>query len=67
MFGPLGLSFAPYVRSSRYIYNWIKPIATWYANLAGYRKMGFKYDDLREHPLSHGLGARSHDILSSSD
>ena len=47
MFGPLGISIAPYVRSSRSLYKWVKPIASWYANLAGYRQMGLRYDDLR--------------------
>ncbi|KII88744.1 hypothetical protein PLICRDRAFT_41969 [Plicaturopsis crispa FD-325 SS-3] len=46
MFGPLGPSLAPYVRQSRTLSKWIKPLATWYADLAGYRKMGLKYDDL---------------------
>jgi hypothetical protein len=50
-YGPLGYSLAPYVRSSRTLSKWIKPLATWYADLAGYRKLGFRYDDLRE--LSH--------------
>lgn len=44
--GPLGYSFAPAVRRSRTLYKWIKPLADWYANVAGYRKMGLKYDDL---------------------
>ena len=47
MFGPLGLSFAPFVRSSRTLSKWIKPFAMKYADLMGYRKMGLKYDDLR--------------------
>jgi hypothetical protein len=47
MFGPLGLSFAPYVRSSRTLSKWLKPIANWYANLSGYRRVGLLYDDLR--------------------
>jgi len=46
MFGPLGLSWAPYVQSSKSLMGWVKPLATWYANAAGYRKYGFKYDDL---------------------
>ncbi|KAF8803536.1 14 kDa subunit of cytochrome bd ubiquinol oxidase [Phlegmacium glaucopus] len=46
MFGPLGLSLAPYVNSSRTLSRWIAPIANWYANASGYRKYGFKYDDL---------------------
>ncbi|KJA27449.1 hypothetical protein HYPSUDRAFT_131295 [Hypholoma sublateritium FD-334 SS-4] len=46
MFGPVGLSLAPYVRSSRTLSKWIAPVATWYANASGYRKYGFKYDDL---------------------
>jgi ubiquinol-cytochrome c reductase subunit 7 len=44
--GPLGPSLAPYVRSSRTLSKWLKPVATWYANLAGYRKVGLVYDDL---------------------
>jgi ubiquinol-cytochrome c reductase subunit 7 len=46
LFGPLGPSLAPHVKSSRVLYRWVKPIADWYANAAGYRKLGFKYDDL---------------------
>jgi len=26
--------------------RWVTPIANWYANASGYRKYGFKYDDL---------------------
>ncbi len=46
MFSPVGLSLAPYFRSSRTLSKWITPFATWYANASGYRKYGFKYDDL---------------------
>jgi len=46
MFGPLGLSLAPYIRSSRTLSKWIQPFANWYGNISGYRKYGFKYDDL---------------------
>jgi len=45
-FGPLGPSLAGYVRSSRTLSRWLKPVSLWYANLAGYRRMGLKYDDL---------------------
>ncbi|KAI0287899.1 cytochrome b-c1 complex subunit 7 [Russula brevipes] len=44
--GPLGLTLAPYVRTSRTFSKWLKPIAHWYANLSGYRRMGLLYDDL---------------------
>jgi len=50
MFGPLGFSLAPYIRSSRTLSRWIKPVANWYVNLAGYRRLGFVYDDLRACP-----------------
>jgi hypothetical protein len=46
MFGPLGATLAPCVQSSRTLSKWITPIAHWYANAAGWRKYGFKYDDL---------------------
>ncbi|KAI0060868.1 cytochrome bd ubiquinol oxidase subunit [Artomyces pyxidatus] len=46
LFGPLGPSLAPYVRSSRSLTKWLTPFANWYANLSGYRKMGLRYDDL---------------------
>lgn len=48
MFGPLGLSFAPQVQKSRTLHRYFKPFADWYAQIAGYRQMGLKYDDLRE-------------------
>jgi hypothetical protein len=55
MFGPLGPSFAPYVRSSRTLSKWLKPIANWYANLSGYRRVGLVYDDLRASRSSSSL------------
>lgn len=48
IFGPLGLSFAPQIQKSRTLYRWLKPVSDWYAQVAGYRQMGLKYDDLRE-------------------
>ncbi|KAI0831060.1 ubiquinol-cytochrome-c reductase complex subunit 6 [Trametes gibbosa] len=44
--GPLGFSLAPLIRRSRTLYGWLKPVSTWYANVAGYRQVGLKYDDL---------------------
>ena len=44
--GPLGISLAPYIKSSKTLTRWIQPMASWYANLSGYRRMGLKYDDL---------------------
>jgi hypothetical protein len=44
----LGYSLAGWIKSSRTLSKYIKPVANWYADLAGYRKMGLKYDDLRE-------------------
>ena len=52
LFGPLGPSLAPYVRSSRTLSKWLKPVANWYANLSGYRRVGLVYDDLRAYPIS---------------
>lgn len=48
IFGPLGLSFAPQIQKSRTLYRWLKPVSDWYAQVAGYRQMGLKYDDLSE-------------------
>jgi hypothetical protein len=55
LFGPLGPSLAPYVRSSRTLSKWLKPIANWYANLSGYRRVGLLYDDLRASRSSSSL------------
>ncbi|KAI0721537.1 cytochrome b-c1 complex subunit 7 [Cerioporus squamosus] len=44
--GPLGVSVASTIRRNRTLYAWVKPIADWYANAAGHRKVGLKYDDL---------------------
>ncbi|EKM55722.1 uncharacterized protein PHACADRAFT_144432 [Phanerochaete carnosa HHB-10118-sp] len=46
IFGPLGLSLAQTVKANRGLYKWVKPFADWYAGVAGYRKIGLKYDDL---------------------
>lgn len=42
----LGPSLASAVKSSRGLYKFLKPIADSYANLAGYRQHGLKYDDI---------------------
>ncbi|KAI0336290.1 ubiquinol-cytochrome-c reductase complex subunit 6 [Cubamyces sp. BRFM 1775] len=44
--GPLGPSLAPAIRGNRSLLQLLKPIANWYANVSGYRKVGLKYDDL---------------------
>ncbi|THH33987.1 hypothetical protein EUX98_g314 [Antrodiella citrinella] len=46
LFGPLGPSLAPWVRSFKGFRRLVKSHADWYANLAGYRKLGLRYDDL---------------------
>lgn len=46
MFGPLGLSLAPYIKQSRFWNRILTPFSKWYADAAGYRRMGLKYDDL---------------------
>ncbi|KAF8921549.1 ubiquinol-cytochrome-c reductase complex subunit 6 [Mucidula mucida] len=46
MFGPLSVSLAPLVNSSKTLSKWVVPIAKWYTEAQGYRKYGFKYDDL---------------------
>lgn len=45
-FGPLSVSLAPYVQSSKTLLKWVQPLANWYANASRYRQYGFKYDDL---------------------
>jgi len=42
----LGYTLAGWIKSSRSLSKYVKPIANWYADLAGYRQMGLKYDDL---------------------
>ncbi|EJF65629.1 ubiquinol-cytochrome-c reductase complex subunit 6 [Dichomitus squalens] len=63
IFGPLGPSLAPAIRRNRGIYAWVKPIADWYANAAGYRKVGLKYDDLlveERDDVQRALGRLTH-------
>ena len=43
----LGLSLAPFVRRSPTLSRWLTPVANWYVGVAGWRKVGLKYDDLR--------------------
>ncbi|OJA21631.1 hypothetical protein AZE42_09743 [Rhizopogon vesiculosus] len=52
----LGPSLAPYIRSSRTLKKYVAPIAHWYADLMGYRKMGLKYDDLQVEENPEALG-----------
>jgi ubiquinol-cytochrome c reductase subunit 7 len=64
VFGPLGPSLAPQIRSSRSLYRWVKPIADWYASVAGYRKVGLKYDDLRTLAFICFLPTRTNRVYS---
>lgn len=41
-----GLSLAKYVQRSPTLMRFLLPVANAYANAAGYRKLGLKYDDL---------------------
>ena len=52
VFGPLGPSLAQSLKANRSLYKWVKPFANWYADVAGYRKIGLKYDDLRACPYA---------------
>lgn len=60
LFGPLGPSLAPQVTKSPTLYRWLKPFANWYAQIAGYRQMGLKYDDLREFLFITPRSRRTH-------
>ncbi|KAJ5745423.1 hypothetical protein N7520_010605 [Penicillium odoratum] len=40
-------SFAKYVVKRPWLHRWIQPVANWYTDAAGYRKLGLKFDDLR--------------------
>ncbi|KFX88472.1 hypothetical protein O988_09010 [Pseudogymnoascus sp. VKM F-3808] len=39
-------SLAPYVLKRPFLQRWLTPFANWYANAAGYRKLGLRADDL---------------------
>ncbi|GAA5917107.1 hypothetical protein JCM8208_000632 [Rhodotorula glutinis] len=42
----LGISLANHLKASRGLYKALKPLADRYANLAGFRAYGLKYDDV---------------------
>lgn len=56
----LGFSLAGSLKSNRGLYKFLKPIADSYANLAGYRQHGMKYDDLliEENPTVQKVSRR---------
>ncbi|KAI2606085.1 cytochrome b-c1 complex subunit 7 [Hypoxylon fragiforme] len=39
-------SLAPFVLKRPWLRNLLTPAASWYVNLAGYRKLGLRFDDL---------------------
>ncbi|KAL6714961.1 Cytochrome b-c1 complex subunit 7, mitochondrial [Lecanora helva] len=39
-------SLAKYITKRPWLKRWMKPLANWYADAAGYRKLGLKADDL---------------------
>lgn len=46
--GPLGLSLAQYIFKKPGLHKFVKPWANVFVNASGYRKVGLRYDDLRE-------------------
>ncbi|KAK3186877.1 Cytochrome b-c1 complex subunit 7 [Lecanicillium sp. MT-2017a] len=42
------VSLAPFVLRRPWLTKMLKPAASWYADAAGYRKLGLRYDDLLE-------------------
>ncbi|PHH61251.1 hypothetical protein CDD81_629 [Ophiocordyceps australis] len=44
----VGYSLAPFVLRRPWLAKMLKPVAHWYADAAGYRKLGLRYDDLLE-------------------
>ncbi|PHH88016.1 hypothetical protein CDD83_8122 [Cordyceps sp. RAO-2017] len=41
-------SLAPFILRRPWLTKMVMPMADWYANAAGYRKLGLRYDDLLE-------------------
>ncbi|KAI5379791.1 hypothetical protein J4E82_001334 [Alternaria postmessia] len=39
-------SLAPYIMKRPWLQKWMKPLANWYCNAAGYRQLGLRADDL---------------------
>ncbi|KAK3074801.1 Cytochrome b-c1 complex subunit 7 [Teratosphaeriaceae sp. CCFEE 6253] len=39
-------SLAPFIKERPWLLNWMRPLARWYFDNAGYRKLGLKSDDL---------------------
>ncbi|KAF2467119.1 uncharacterized protein BDR25DRAFT_305896 [Lindgomyces ingoldianus] len=39
-------SLAPFIAKRKWLQAWVKPLATWYTNAAGYRQLGLRADDL---------------------
>ncbi|KAG2185282.1 hypothetical protein INT44_002072 [Umbelopsis vinacea] len=42
----MALSFKSAVQNSKFLSSFLKPVSTAYANVAGYRQIGLRYDDL---------------------
>ncbi|KIW18368.1 hypothetical protein PV08_02656 [Exophiala spinifera] len=41
-----GPSLAPYILKRPWLKRWMMPLANWYADAAGYRRLGLRADDL---------------------
>ncbi|KAI5927021.1 cytochrome b-c1 complex subunit 7 [Camillea tinctor] len=43
---PSYATLAPFIVKRPWLHNLLKPVASWYANAAGYRQLGLRFDDL---------------------
>ena len=47
-------SLAPYILKRPWLTKWVKPLAQWYGNAAGYRQLGLRYGRLPHRPIRSG-------------
>ena len=57
-------SLGPFIAKRPWLQKWVKPLANWYVNAAGYRQLGLRYGNPVQ-PRTWVAGALGEDFLAA--
>jgi hypothetical protein len=56
-------SLAPYISKRPWLQRWVKPLANWYCNAAGYRQLGLRYGALDKPLVRYAVREKAMEVL----
>ena len=60
-------SLAPFIMKRPWLQRWVKPLANWYCNAAGYRQLGLRYGAPDMAGIHGGVGTGATGDVAASE